>query len=101
MSGIGRNDPCPCGSGKKYKRCCSAAFEAEERQIGTELVGAAQAIEWLFEHHGEVVDAAIAIHFFGIDDPDELSAFLEELPRDLRGWIVTNLNEWLLADAEL
>ena len=22
---IGRNDPCPCGSGKKYKRCCGAA----------------------------------------------------------------------------
>jgi uncharacterized protein len=21
-SKIGRNDPCPCGSGKKYKRCC-------------------------------------------------------------------------------
>lgn len=21
-SDIGRNDPCPCGSGKKYKRCC-------------------------------------------------------------------------------
>lgn len=20
---IGRNDPCPCGSGQKYKRCCS------------------------------------------------------------------------------
>ncbi|HUB10215.1 MAG TPA: SEC-C metal-binding domain-containing protein [Myxococcales bacterium] len=20
----GRNDPCPCGSGKKYKRCCGA-----------------------------------------------------------------------------
>lgn len=20
---IGRNDPCPCGSGKKYKHCCS------------------------------------------------------------------------------
>lgn len=19
---IGRNEPCPCGSGKKYKRCC-------------------------------------------------------------------------------
>ena len=19
---IGRNDPCPCGSGRKYKRCC-------------------------------------------------------------------------------
>ncbi|MDB5643109.1 MAG: hypothetical protein JWN07_2426, partial [Hyphomicrobiales bacterium] len=21
----GRNDPCPCGSGKKYKKCCGAA----------------------------------------------------------------------------
>jgi preprotein translocase subunit SecA len=21
-SKIGRNDPCPCGSGKKYKQCC-------------------------------------------------------------------------------
>jgi hypothetical protein len=20
---IGRNDPCPCGSGKKYKKCCA------------------------------------------------------------------------------
>lgn len=19
---LGRNDPCPCGSGKKYKKCC-------------------------------------------------------------------------------
>jgi SEC-C motif-containing protein len=22
---IGRNDPCPCGSGKKYKKCCGQA----------------------------------------------------------------------------
>jgi preprotein translocase subunit SecA len=22
---VGRNDPCPCGSGKKYKRCHGAA----------------------------------------------------------------------------
>lgn len=25
---IGRNDPCPCGSGKKYKRCCIAKATA-------------------------------------------------------------------------
>jgi preprotein translocase subunit SecA len=24
FSKIGRNDPCPCGSGKKYKKCCGA-----------------------------------------------------------------------------
>jgi len=24
MKKVGRNDPCPCGSGKKYKKCCEA-----------------------------------------------------------------------------
>jgi len=28
MPEIGRNDPCPCGSGKKYKKCCLAADDA-------------------------------------------------------------------------
>ena len=27
---VGRNDPCPCGSGKKYKRCCLNKDEARE-----------------------------------------------------------------------
>ena len=22
VANIGRNDPCPCGSGKKFKKCC-------------------------------------------------------------------------------
>jgi predicted Zn-dependent protease len=30
MAKIGRNDPCPCGSGKKYKRCCLAALANPE-----------------------------------------------------------------------
>lgn len=25
---VGRNDPCPCGSGKKYKKCCGVGEEA-------------------------------------------------------------------------
>src|SRR5215210_7573717 len=29
---VGRNDPCPCGSGKKYKKCCLAKDEAAARQ---------------------------------------------------------------------
>jgi SEC-C motif-containing protein len=24
LARTGRNDPCPCGSGKKYKKCCGA-----------------------------------------------------------------------------
>lgn len=28
---VGRNDPCPCGSGKKYKKCCGAHEEVTEK----------------------------------------------------------------------
>src|ERR1700727_2145501 len=31
MAKIGRNDRCPCGSGKKYKKCCLAGDEAAAR----------------------------------------------------------------------
>jgi tetratricopeptide (TPR) repeat protein len=33
MAKIGRNDPCPCGSGNKYKRCCLARHEADARLV--------------------------------------------------------------------
>ena len=29
-SKVGRNDPCPCGSGKKYKKCCGASAASAE-----------------------------------------------------------------------
>jgi tetratricopeptide (TPR) repeat protein len=29
---VGRNDPCPCGSGRKYKRCCLLKDEELKRQ---------------------------------------------------------------------
>ena len=32
---VGRNEPCVCGSGKKFKRCC---FSKSKRQIGTTTV---------------------------------------------------------------
>lgn len=43
MAKIGRNDPCPCGSGKKYKRCClaeqAAAFNqwSKDREASDQL----------------------------------------------------------------
>jgi Tfp pilus assembly protein PilF len=32
MAKPGRNDPCHCGSGKKYKKCCQSKDEAPERE---------------------------------------------------------------------
>lgn len=30
---LGRNDPCPCGSGKKYKRCCMGNGAKQQAQV--------------------------------------------------------------------
>lgn len=35
---IGRNEPCPCGSGKKYKHCCMAKDE-ERLHFSTDVAG--------------------------------------------------------------
>lgn len=29
---VGRNEPCPCGSGRKYKQCCLSKDETKARQ---------------------------------------------------------------------
>ena len=33
MKKIGRNDPCPCGSGRKYKRCCLSKDELSDEEL--------------------------------------------------------------------
>lgn len=38
MTKISRNDPCPCGSGKKYKKCCQAADAARVVALDTATV---------------------------------------------------------------
>ena len=53
MAKIGRNDRCPCGSGKKYKQCCLAKDEAAERATREErrTVAAAPTANHLPHHH--------------------------------------------------
>jgi hypothetical protein len=40
---LGRNDPCPCGSGKKYKHCCLNAGNA---QVAAPQVAAPTDLTW-------------------------------------------------------
>lgn len=35
MAAIGRNQPCPCGSGLKYKRCC--ALKGNKASLGSRI----------------------------------------------------------------
>lgn len=95
---IGRNDPCPCGSGKKYKQCCALASP-----VGTVVKqghdGAIErAVAWLNTHHRKAVSRAIDIMLFeGLseDDQDKINALDNETT-----WqgIEINAMEWLLAE---
>lgn len=53
MTKVGRNDPCPCGSGQKYKRCCLAKDEAQAREVRTavnaELQARVEAVQQLLD----------------------------------------------------
>jgi tetratricopeptide (TPR) repeat protein len=61
MAKIGRNDPCPCGSGQKYKRCC---LPHDEAAAAAERAAAAFARETeRFES-----DAAISAENDDLDD---------------------------------
>lgn len=46
---VGRNDPCPCGSGKKYKKCCMEKDEAAGRARESEAKRAAASAGWSAE----------------------------------------------------
>ena len=74
---VGRNDPCLCGSGKKYKRCCLALDEIRERQDYENGRGQAPPCHCCghpSRSHG-YVDLAVA------DELDELSNQVPDLIR--------------------
>jgi tetratricopeptide (TPR) repeat protein len=63
MAKIGRNDRCPCGSGKKYKQCCLASDEAAARAARPVQQAAAPARR-----------ASLASYLREHDELDELTA---------------------------
>ena len=60
---VGRNDPCPCGSGKKHKNCCAQRVEVvtEVRRSSGMLVGAIVI--------GVALAGVIAAQYMGKDEP--------------------------------
>jgi len=78
MAGVGRNDLCPCGSGKKYKKCCLEAVSgkpADERPIRTvheldgQIIAAIQ--RWAIDRFGEAY-APEANFPYEIERPDAM-----------------------------
>ena len=96
---VGRNDPCPCGSGKKFKKCCGNESNepvAEEDKDG----GVGKAIVWLTSRHAKAVKTAIAAMLHE-DLTKEEQTRLQEL--DEHDWQSVQINamEWLLAEGSI
>ena len=100
MAKIGRNTPCPCGSGKKYKRCCQRKDSEQERRDQTETQAPGIALGWLDDRYGEAMFEAFQEEFLGVLDEEEFEA-LRELPEDLLTMVQINGREMQLAEGSL
>ena len=63
MAKIGRNEPCPCGSGKKYKACClqkdqDAELQAQKAQNAAQKARAARVSAMTEEEYAYEVELA-------------------------------------------
>jgi uncharacterized protein YecA (UPF0149 family) len=86
VGAVGRNDPCPCGSGKKYKKCClgkealarhTAAAEERWKQLpSAERARIAEEVQRLDDLSNGALDAIQARRY---EDADRLC---EKLIRD-------------------
>lgn len=53
---IQRNAPCPCGSGKKYKRCCAVKEHAIAAARIDRREGVQKSLGWINQTHKEQID---------------------------------------------
>jgi hypothetical protein len=68
MARIGRNEPCPCGSGRKAKRCCGVQRGPDEDQLDRAFIAA------------EAFAAAPWLAHLDVDELDDLWEEMLELP---------------------
>lgn len=69
MPGPGRNQPCPCGSGRKVKRCCGEQRGPAQAQLKRAFI--AQHARWAAEEIGDLPTRTLAELWKGLADlPD-------------------------------
>jgi hypothetical protein len=96
MNTFRRNDPCPCGSGKKYKHCC---LKKEETQAASDWLQAVpKALSWLRGKYPEALEEAVDDGFFGSLNENDYNHLQQHA--SFRG-IRANALEWLLAEGTI
>lgn len=96
MATPGRNDPCPCGSGKKYKKCCLRRA-ASPAVVDAQAAAVERALGFLGTRYRRAAEAALDSFPGDEDGPFELP----ELAPEIEEMLETARLEWLLAEAKL
>jgi tetratricopeptide (TPR) repeat protein len=78
MARPGRNDPCHCGSGNKYKKCCLAKDEAAERKGMAEARARREDRAAGRRLQVQELKAAMAAKLAGAGDLDEDDTLMDE-----------------------
>jgi hypothetical protein len=95
---IGRNEPCICGSGKKYKKCCLEKDRSAASRLRDVAATAPRSLEWLADKYPEHVRATIENNFYGGLKKSEKETF--KTLTAINGELLNiNIGEWLLTDA--
>ncbi len=82
MAKTGRNDPCPCGSGAKYKRCCLPRDEAAAAEAGATRAAEHPAPLDRRARAADLVER-LASHFGAAQEDDDGLVDASNLPVDL------------------
>ena len=83
MAKPGRNDPCHCGSGKKYKKCCQPKEQAAEGEVIAKAQAARAERETARRLEQKAAKAAALEHFHEMADAHEELEEAEAAARDL------------------
>jgi hypothetical protein len=100
MSDVGRNELCPCGSGKKFKKCCLGKEEQFAARQREHMSATPRALDWLAQHYPEEMVEAVQFDYFGDPGEDDEQA-LAALPPHFQEMLHVNIGEWTLADARI
>ena len=95
----GRNDPCPCGSGRKYKHCHGGAPIAA--MPSDDIAEALQrSLEWREKMHSRGFRNAVRELTYDLFWPDD-DLPPEDVDENTWPMIFMNVNEWLIAQGDI
>ncbi len=122
---IGRNDPCPCGSGKKYKKCCAKKEEVTVEAVQSEEIE--RILQSFYDEYPkrkdfdeyreftamwktplgnsynvEMIEAIALDEFFFHQRPDIWRGFVKkQLKKTIRPAVIQLLESWLVPETLL